>query len=71
VPYTTVLTDTSTNEEDAFFKRYQSFRWNKNSIHINLSYNSSPQHPEGTKQRSYFLCSDLTMTIFLSALWLW
>jgi len=27
VPYTTLLTDTSANEEDAFFKRYQSFRW--------------------------------------------
>lgn len=27
VPYTTLLTDTSANEEDAFFKRYRSFRW--------------------------------------------
>jgi len=42
----------------------------KNSIYIILSYNSLPHHPEGTKQRSYFLCSDLTITIFLSTPWL-
>ena len=35
-------------------------------FNLTLIYKNSPLHPVGTKQRSYFLCNDLTMTIFLS-----